>query len=195
MAPPERPHTDESGETKAHAQPEYVDVTAEVGARIAQFTFPAHGHNTSSQQDVRTNPDLALHLSHEHQHKHLHHSGELKLEGQTRWSTPRTPLSATLMDPRCQTKSTRISGCITDLTKGIALLKTMPRKESSKRCLSMKANRRRSIGSLDSVRNIASSFTYSSGFSSLGTTSPRRLDCTVTDKPKSWWIAGLILHR
>ena len=35
--------------------------------------LPAHGHNASSQHNVATNPDLALHYSHEHEHQHLHH--------------------------------------------------------------------------------------------------------------------------
>jgi hypothetical protein len=35
--------------------------------------LPAHGHNPSSQHNVTSNPDLALHYSHEHEHQHLHH--------------------------------------------------------------------------------------------------------------------------
>ena len=42
-------------------------------ARASGFHLPTHGHNVSSQQNVSSNPDLALHYSHEHQHAHLHH--------------------------------------------------------------------------------------------------------------------------
>lgn len=51
-------------------KPEYQDVTE---AKTSGIHLPAHGHNASSQRDVSTNPDLALHYSHEHQHEHLHH--------------------------------------------------------------------------------------------------------------------------
>ena len=42
-------------------------------AHASGIQLPAHRHNASSQQNVSTNPDLALHNSHEHQHEHLHH--------------------------------------------------------------------------------------------------------------------------
>lgn len=42
-------------------------------AQSSGFHLPHHGHNSSSQQNVASNPDLALHFSHEHRHEHLHH--------------------------------------------------------------------------------------------------------------------------
>ena len=42
-------------------------------AQASGVHLPAHGHNASSQQNVSSNPDLALNYSHEHQHEHLHH--------------------------------------------------------------------------------------------------------------------------
>lgn len=50
--------------------PEYLNVPDAQGGGVH---LPAHGHNASSQHDVSSNPDLALHYSHEHQHQHLHH--------------------------------------------------------------------------------------------------------------------------
>lgn len=47
------------------------ETTAE--AQSSSFQLPQHGHNVSSQQNVSSNPDLALHFSHEHQHPHVHH--------------------------------------------------------------------------------------------------------------------------
>ena len=35
--------------------------------------LPPHGHNASTQDHVKPNPDLALHYSREHEHRHLHH--------------------------------------------------------------------------------------------------------------------------
>ena len=64
----------DSGKGLAQGRPEYVDVTSENRDHRSQNSFPQHGHNASSQQDVRQNPDLALHFSREHQHQHLHHS-------------------------------------------------------------------------------------------------------------------------
>lgn len=74
MAIDEPSNTGDSNKVLAQGHPEYVDVTAENRNHRAQTILPQHGHNTSSQQDVRQNPDLALHFSHEHQHQHLHHS-------------------------------------------------------------------------------------------------------------------------
>lgn len=67
-------HSGEVGKRAVQGQAEYVDATAENEDRVVQNILPAHGHNASSQQDVRQNQDLALHFSHEHQHKHIHHS-------------------------------------------------------------------------------------------------------------------------
>jgi len=53
-----------------HQKPLHQDLTA---PQATGLHLPAHGHNASSQQDVSSNPDLALHYSHEHQHQHLHH--------------------------------------------------------------------------------------------------------------------------
>jgi hypothetical protein len=51
-------------------KPEYRDATE---AQATGFHLPSHGHNASPQQDVYSNPDLALQYSHEHLHQHLHH--------------------------------------------------------------------------------------------------------------------------
>jgi len=60
----------------AHAEERIAssNADAEVGAhKQTHDSLPAQGHNFSSQGDVDTNPDLALHYSHEHQHNHMHH--------------------------------------------------------------------------------------------------------------------------
>ena len=61
----------EAHETKEKPTEPYIDVTTKSGERVG---LPAHGHNFSAQHHVTSNPDLALHYSHEHEHKHLHHS-------------------------------------------------------------------------------------------------------------------------
>ena len=81
MAETGPPHTGE-GVKAVDGKPEYVDVTAKNGDRIAHSALPAHGHDASRQQDVHANPDLALQFSHEHQHKHIHH-GERAEAGRT----------------------------------------------------------------------------------------------------------------
>ena len=54
-------------ETQNHQQQDLTE------AQTSGIHLPAHGHNTSLQRDVSTNPDLVLHYSHEHEHQHLHH--------------------------------------------------------------------------------------------------------------------------
>lgn len=64
-------------ETRADAGYQSTSDVPVLGARAGTVPnhgdLPAHGHNPSVQHGVDTNPDLALHYSHEHQHGHLHH--------------------------------------------------------------------------------------------------------------------------
>ncbi|KAL9116116.1 MAG: hypothetical protein Q9227_000485 [Pyrenula ochraceoflavens] len=56
------------------SSPEVKNTTARNMAAHKPEYAVEHSHNTSRQEGVETNPDLALHLSREHHHQHLHHS-------------------------------------------------------------------------------------------------------------------------
>lgn len=94
-------------------------------ARNHSVEIPQHGHNPSLQHGVDTNPDLALHYSHEHLKPHKHHApsavpdaykSEMYTSGTT--SVGRDLLEKPPQDYTTHTLNEKSATMVTDAEKG-----------------------------------------------------------------------------
>lgn len=170
-------------------------------AQQAGFHLPAHGHDPASQPNLCSNPDPALHYSHEHPHQHMHHNlGAVEgPDDDAVYSHGLTPDKPSLTAPNTQDgrrqphrneeKAASKSEVLrADAEKGIVSPSSLSPEEDGPR--SHKVSRSK----------IKWNIIFHAAFLALMTgyvkfLVPSLCPLRLTRHHGSWWIAGLILHR